>query len=403
MQSLERLVQDHRPGFSLAQDFYRSTQVYEAELGRFLSRHWIAVGHVSEIPKRGDFLVFDGLDASVIVVRGADGKIEALHNVCRHRGARLCEETQGHLSLITCRYHGWSYRLNGKLAAWRHMPDGLDKGDYALRRCAVSVYQGIILISMDPAGAPDPAAMLRHVEPYWSRFELANCKVAGKRTWRLSANWKLVVENSLECYHCLASHPEYSAANAFVKSDERVSENDVSKFESYQAAWTSSLEGRIALGKSAVIETGGQPCRAGTFPLAPGRMTGSQDGKPLAPLLGKVAAFDESVTTGCIGYLSYVVAMCDHALLVTFVPQAADATLVVLKWLVRAGAREGLDYDEGKLRWLWETTTDQDKGLIELNAAGVATRGYVPGPYSTLESMTDDFVRRYLKLMAPGA
>jgi Rieske 2Fe-2S family protein len=97
------------------------------------------------------------------------------------------------------------------------------------------------------------------------------------------------------------------------------------------------------------------------------------------------------------------VAMCDHALLVTFVPQGADATLVVLKWLVRGDAREGVDYDERKLRWLWETTTDQDKGLIELNASGVATRGYVPGPYSTLEGMTDDFVRRYLKLMAPGA
>ena len=400
MQSLEGLVQGHRPGFSLAQDFYQSAPVYQAELSRFLSRHWIAVGHASEIPGRGDFLVFDGLDSSVIVVRTGEDSIHALHNVCRHRGARLCEESHGHLSLFTCRYHGWSYRLNGELAAWRHMPEGLDKAEYALRRCAVTVFEGIILISLDPAGAPDPGALLRHVEPYWSRFELANCKVASKRTWRLAANWKLAVENGLECYHCLASHPEYSAANAFVRSDERATEADVSKFSAYHAAWTAGLGGTIPLGKSEVIETGGQACRAGTFPLAPGRMTGSQDGKPLAPLLGKVAAFDESVTTGCIGFLTYLVAMCDHALLVTFVPQAADATLVVMKWLVRADAREGADYDEGKLRWLWETTTEQDKSLIELNAAGISTRGYVPGPYSTLEGMTEDFVRRYLKLMA---
>jgi Rieske 2Fe-2S family protein len=400
--SLERLVRDHRPGFSLAQDFYQSASVYQAELGRFLSRHWIAAGHVSEIPARGDFLVFDGLDASVIVMRQADGSIQALHNVCRHRGARLCEESQGHLSLITCRYHGWSYRLNGELAAWRHMPEGLEKSEYALRRCAVTVFEGFIFISLDPEGAPDPGALLRHAEPYWARFELANCKVVSKRSWRLAANWKLTVENSLECYHCLTSHPEYSAANAFVRSDERTSEADVSKFSAYHAAWTAGLEGRIPLGRSGIIETGGQPCRAGTFPLAPGQVTGSQDGKPLAPLLGKVAAYDESVTTGCIGFLSYVVAMCDHALLVTFVPQAADATLVVLKWLVRADAREGVDYDEGKLRWLWETTTEQDKSLIELNAAGVATRGYVPGPYSKLEGMADDFVRRYLRLMAAG-
>ncbi len=91
-QSLERLVQDHRQGFSLAQDFYHAAPVYQAELHRFLSCHWIAAGHASEIPERGDYLLFGGLDSSVIVVRAADGEIHALHNVCRHRGARLCEE-----------------------------------------------------------------------------------------------------------------------------------------------------------------------------------------------------------------------------------------------------------------------------------------------------------------------
>lgn len=402
-ESLEKLVRGHRPGFSLAQDFYRAAPVYQAELTRFLSRHWIVVGHVSEIPDRGDYLVFDGLDASVIVVRAADGRIHALHNVCRHRGARLCEEPRGHLSMITCRYHGWSYRLNGELAAWRHMPEGLEKAEHGLRHCGVALFHGLILISLDPANAPDPEAMLRHTEPYWSRFDFANCKVASTHNWRLTANWKLAIENNLECYHCMAGHPEYTAANAFVKADELPAGADAAKFAKYNAAWKSGLAGKIPLGRSGIVETGGQPCRAGTFPLAPGQVTGSQDGKPLAPLLGTVAGFDESVTTGCIGFLTYVAAMCDHALFVTYVPQSVDETLVTMKWLVRSDAREAIDYDIAKLRWLWETTTDQDKRLIELNAAGVATRGYEPGPYSLLESVTDDFVRRYLKLMGAGA
>ena len=265
-----------------------SAPVYQAELSRFLSRHWIAVGHASEIPERGDFLVFDGLDSSVIVVRGADGEIQALHNVCRHRGARLCEEPQGHLSLITCRYHGWSYRLNGELAAWRHMPDGLDKGEYALRRCAVSVFEGIIFISLDPADAPDPGRDAASCEPYWSRFELANCKVASKRTWRLAANWKLAVENSLECYHCLSGHPEYSAANAFVKSDEmRVRRPTPRSSRPIRRPGQAGLEGKIPLGKSEVIETGGQPCRAGTFPLAPGQADGVAGRKAAGAAAGK--------------------------------------------------------------------------------------------------------------------
>jgi Rieske 2Fe-2S family protein len=71
-----------------------------------------------------------------------------------------------------------------------------------------------------------------------------------------------------------------------------------------------------------------------------------------------------------------------------------------MKWLVRGDAREGVDYDPQQLRWLWDETTRQDKDIIELNARGVASRGYVPGPYSTLEGVTADFIARYLKLMA---
>ena len=397
---LRRLVQSHQPGFSLAQEFYRSSAIFEAELDLFLAAHWVAVGHASEIPQRGDYFVFEGLNASVIVARGADGAIHAMHNVCRHRGAKLCEQERGRASLFTCRYHGWSYRVSGELAAWRHMPEGLSKSDYSLHRCGVAIFHGIILVSLDPARAPDPLQMLRHTESRWARFDLASCKIAATRTYRMAANWKLAIENNLECYHCLGAHPEYTAANAFVRADEKVSERDVEKFSEYQVAWRAGLEGKIPLGRSDLVETQGQMCRAGTWPMAPGQLTGSQDGKPLAPLLGTVTAYDESVTTGCIGFLTYIGAMCDHALLVTYIPQSAQVTHAVIKWLVRGDASEGTDYDVQRLCWLWDETTRQDKSIIELNAAGVASRGYLPGPYSQLEGVTADFIDRYLKLMA---
>ena len=397
---LQTLVGRHRRGFTLEQAFYRSPAIFEAELDQFLAAHWIAVGHVSELPQRGDFFVFEGLNASVIVARGADGAIHAMHNVCRHRGAKVCEEARGRTSLFTCRYHGWSYRTNGELAAWRQVPEGLEKSDYGLRRCGVAIFQGIILISLDPDAAPDRSAMLGHTESRWARFDLARCKVAVTQTYLLDANWKLAIENNLECYHCLTNHPQYTAANAFVKADEKVSDGDVTRFAEYHTRWKAGLEGTIPLGASELIETQGQVCRAGTWPLAPGQLTGSADGKPLAPLLGTVAEYDESVTTGCIGFLSYIAAMCDYALLATYIPQSADSTLAVMKWLVHEDAREGVDYDAQKLRWLWDETTKQDKSIIELNAAGVASRGYVPGPYSKLEGMTADFIERYLALMA---
>lgn len=399
-EDLQRLVRSHRAGFSLAREFYRSPSIFTAELDLFLARQWFIAGHVSEIPQRGDYFVVDGLNSSVIVTRAADGAVHAMHNVCRHRGAKVCEQERGRAALFTCRYHGWSYRNTGELAAWRHMPEGLNKSNFGLRRCGVAIFNGVILVSIEPEHAPDPTAMLAHTESRWARFDFGNCKVAVTRTYRIAANWKLAIENNLECYHCLPSHPEYTAANAFVKADEKVSQDHVDSFNAYHASWRAGLEGKIPLGRSEQLETNGQLCRAGTWPLAPGQKTASQDGKPLAPLLGTVAEYDESVTTGCIGFLSYMAAMCDHALLVSYIPQSEDRTLAVMKWLVRDDAREGVDYDSSKLCWLWDETTKQDKNIIELNAAGVASRGYVPGPYSTLEGGTADFIERYLKLMA---
>jgi phenylpropionate dioxygenase-like ring-hydroxylating dioxygenase large terminal subunit len=398
-ETLQRLVRDQRPGFSLDQPFYVSEEVFESELDWFLGRQWIAAGHISEIPRRGDYFVFGALNASVIVARGADDAVHAVHNVCRHRGAKLCEQARGHTSLFTCRYHGWSYRINGELAAWRHMPEGLDPKEFPLRRCGVTIVHGIILISLDPTRAPDPIALVAHTQAVWSRFDLANSTVAVSETYRIAANWKLAVENTLECYHCLPCHPEYTAANAFVRADEKASDAEVHSFQRYQQKWRASLAPQFVTDAGGVKEVSGQITRARVSPLAEGRLTASPDGSPVAPLLGSITAYDESVTTGCFGFLTYMAAMCDYALLVSYLPLSARSTDVNLKWLVRADAREGIDYDAAKLRWLWEQTTLQDKSIVELNAAGVASRGYAPGPYSTLESMTADFVSRYLKLM----
>ena len=400
---LQHLINSHRRGGSLEQAFYTDTGLFGIEVERFLAGHWLLVGHVSQIPERGDYFVVEAMGASVIVVRGTQGEIHALHNVCRHRGAKICEDAAGKASLLRCRYHGWSYRLDGELAGWRHMPDTLEKRDFGLRRCGAAVFEGLIFISLEPAQAPDPVGMLRHVQPYFLRYELADCRVAATRVYSIRANWKLAIENNLECYHCLPSHPEYSAANAFVRADEKISHAS-EMHASYQLAWRAKMQtADIPTGRSEFIATRGQPCRAGTWPLAPGYLTASQDGQGVASLLGRVTAYDESVTTGCFGFLSYAAAMCDYAIVVAYIPQSVDTTQVVMRWLVRGDAVENRDYDVARLCWLWDETTKQDKSIIELNAAGVGSRGYTPGPYSHLESLTAEFVDRYLALMTDPA
>jgi Rieske 2Fe-2S family protein len=365
-----------------------------------LGSQWLLVGHASQIPQPGDYFTVEALGAALVVVRSGDGAVNAFHNVCRHRGARICDAQSGHTSLLRCPYHGWTYKLSGELAVWRHMPEGLDRGSYGLRKCGVTVFEGLVLVSLQPERAPDLAALLGSVRTYWERYDLTHSKVAAERRYRIGANWKLCIENNLECYHCLANHPEYTAMNAFVRADERISESAVQGFASYRRDWESQMHGcGVRTGRSEMTAVGGQLCRAGTWPLAPGKVTASRNGKALAPLLGRVHGYDESVTTGCVGFLSYVMATCDYALAVSYLPVDARTTQVVMRWLVREDAVEGRDYVVDELCFVWDETTKQDKDLIELNAAGVTTAGYVPGPYSVLESLVADFIERYLALM----
>jgi phenylpropionate dioxygenase-like ring-hydroxylating dioxygenase large terminal subunit len=393
------LLAERRKGFSLPGPFYTSPAVFEVEYDSFLASQWMQVGHVSQIPRSGDFFRFEVAGNALIIVRGNDGEVRALHNVCRHRGARVCEATRGTAKRFHCRYHAWSYNLDGSLLRSRHMAEDFDAADYGLKPCATRLFNGMIFVSLDAERAPDFDAIAAVVAPYWQRYDLTNCEIAAEETYVLDANWKLGIENNLECYHCLSSHPEYTSVNAFVKVDEKIS--DGAAFTQYVEDFRLRLTAAgIPTGRSGLHEIDRQICRAGTSPLSRGFATGSRDGQPLAPLLGEIDAYDESITTGCIGFLSYMVAMNDYAWTVTYVPQSATLTHVVARWYVRAGAVEGVDYDRQKLLWLWDETTKQDKDIIELNASGVTSRGYRPGPYSQLEAESADFVDRYCAMMA---
>ena len=402
MNSIQDLLKKQRTGFSLSGEFYRDEAVFEAEADAFLLGQWMLAGHLSSIPERGDYFVFEMAGHSVIVVRtgtGAD-EVSAFHNVCRHRGAKICEAAQGNSKTFYCRYHAWSYKLTGELAAWRHMPEGLDKSEFGLLPCGLRVFNGVIFLSLAPEKAPDFDKVVEHVAQRWERFDLANTQVVHREVYDLQANWKLGVENNLECYHCLSGHPEYTAAHPFVKADEKVGAKAVEEFENFHQSWVQAMESTgVEIGIGEYIETDGQLCRAMTWGIGPRHLTGSIDGEKLAPLLGDLTAYDSSVTSGCFGYCSYIMAYGDYAVLIAYVPQSARRTLIQFTWLVRAGAVEGKDFTLDDVIGLWDVTTRQDKELIELNARGVDSPAYQPGPYSELEWCTADFIGRYKALM----
>lgn len=389
------LVARYRPGFSLPQQFYDDPDVFRRDMERFVMRHWVCVGHVSRAPNPGDYFLYEAAGESVIIVRGQDKVLRALMNVCRHRGSHVCREKEGNAKVFLCPYHAWAYNLDGTLRAARHMPEDFDGAAHGLKPVHVRVIEGLILISFAerPLGLAHVEATLKDsFGPYgWTK-----ARVAHRELYPIAANWKLSVENYLECYHCAPAHPEYSQLHAL--------EQPWAKIEALSAA----VDRRAAsLGVRIPEHAHWGPSSEGEeavfcfrYPLYDGVVTGSPDGKPVAPLMGGLNGYDGGVTSVHLGPASFFIAYPDHGVLYRFFPVTIGTSALEVIWIVDKDAKEDADYDRDRLTWLWRVTSEADKRIIEDNQKGVASRYYQPGPFAPMEYNERRWVEWYLREMA---
>ena len=135
----------------------------------------------------------------------------------------------------------------------------------------------------------------------------------------------------------------------------------------------------------------------------PESVTGSEDGRPVAPLMGDFTDYDGGFSYLDVGPASFFLAYPDHGVMYLFIPRGPQKTDMEISWLVRADAREGEDYDRARLTWMWDVTSVADKLIIDQNQQGVNSRYYQPGPYGPMEAQTRDFVEWYLQQIAPAA
>src|SRR5882724_5215510 len=135
---------------TLAQQYFVSPEVFAEEQDRIFSRQWVLVGHQSQLAKIGDYFVAEVANESLIIVRDKGGEVHGFYNVCRHRGTRLREARNGHLSAIQCPYHAWTYGLDGRLIGAPHMdqvPD-FDKANYSLHEVNLALWEGLIFVNL---------------------------------------------------------------------------------------------------------------------------------------------------------------------------------------------------------------------------------------------------------------
>jgi Rieske 2Fe-2S family protein len=409
---LADLIDRRTPGHSLEAPFYTGRDVFDLDMAAVFGTHWLFVAAEAEVPEPGDFVTVTVGASSVIVVRDDDEQVRAFHNVCRHRGSQILDACRGSVGNLVCPYHGWTYNVDGRLLHADNQPASLDRSRFGLQSVHVRTIGGLVFICLGAEPPADIDEVAARVEPYLAPYELGRTKVAHQVDIVEDGNWKLVMENNRECYHC-AGHPELTSAyfplHGYTADDVPPRLRRV--WERYAAAGAdlhaACVRQGFPLDGMRELDTRSTGFMISHAPLdGAGKSYTAGGGSVCAKRLG-------TLTTDRFGDLhvhfqpnSWFHLLADHAVAFTALPLAPDRTLLRSTWLVHADATEGVDYDVPTLTAIWSATNAQDSAFVARTQRGVRDPGYRPGPYSTVEGDVDAFVSWYISRLgahlAPG-
>jgi choline monooxygenase len=185
---------------------YVEADWFDSERTRVFGRGWHFIAHASQLEGPGDHVVGEAAGVPLLAVRSNDGAIRVLHNVCRHRAGPLAIEDGRGARTLRCRYHGWSYALDGRLVLATDMVPGADFDPAAICLPTARSFEWHGLVFAAVGAAPEPADWLLDVAPPAS--DLSRYRHVARDAYEIDCNWKVYVENYLEGYHLPHVHPE---------------------------------------------------------------------------------------------------------------------------------------------------------------------------------------------------
>ncbi|HYY43183.1 MAG TPA: SRPBCC family protein [Pyrinomonadaceae bacterium] len=188
--------------------WYTDPRVLTAEQQRVFARTWQLVGRAAEVARPGQYFTATVADEPLIVARGADERLRAFSNVCRHRAGPVANGC-GQRNSFQCGYHGWTYALDGRLTGTPEF-DGVEnfnKAEHALPQFRVETWGALVFVNLDPDAAPLAATLADMPAPTGQHSDTAALQLAARKDWYLDCNWKVYVDNYLEGYHIPIVHP----------------------------------------------------------------------------------------------------------------------------------------------------------------------------------------------------
>ncbi len=342
---------------TLPAGFYTDPAYFRRELEQIHFRMWLHAGREAQIPQPGDYFLLQLGAESLIIVRAPDGEIRALHNVCRHRGTRLCEAQAGKLpGRIQCPYHAWTYSLSGELlqAPFMEKSGGFAREDHPLGQVAVGLWDGHIFVNF----SLDPMPLSQHLADLPGKFkawQMSALQLAHRIVYPVRANWKLILQNYSECLHCPILHPQLQNLSHFMSG-----ENDPPQ--------PTYLGGRMD--------------------LRPEVKSLTRDGRsPWAPLPGLSLAEQRVVCYYAILPNLLLNLHPDYMLTFALWPRAHDHTDIVCEWHFHPAEMSRPGFDPETAIAFWDQTNRQDWQVSELAQQGISSRAYRPGPYSNREEL----------------
>ena len=367
-----RLPVDHAT--SLIPDAYTSPDFHALEQERLFARTWVPVCLGSDISGPGDYTVVEVAGRSIIVCRNGSGELRAHHNVCRHRGALLCDAGTGTLKrAIKCPYHAWAYGLDGKLIGTPNVrPDEIDRSQYGLHGLPIAEWEGTLFVDIGGNAGPFDDYIASHDDDplYLTRFNLGDLRIARTTTRDVQANWKIVVENYRECLHCPTVHPEF-----------------VDMIPAYRSGSVQEADPRGDYGVG----------------IKPGAAALTLSGATTVPPLPGL-----SEEEGLSVYGSYLFPNCmidingTYANLTTLLPRSEHSTIVVTDYLLPPDviADPALATGLDALVEFMEIVIDQDTVVAERTQQGIGSRAFDRGVYPEKDAALHAFNERYRALVA---
>jgi Rieske 2Fe-2S family protein len=354
--------------FTLPARYYTDATLFDRDVETFFRRMWVCVGRLEEIPLDGSFITRDlGGDNLILLRTGAGDNVRAFHNLCRHRGTRLCAERDGRLQgSIQCPYHAWTYGFDGQLIGAPHMDGspGFSRADFPLLACRAEVWDGHIFVCLDDS-APDLATQLADLPPKFAPWQIGRLRRGARREYDVAANWKLIVQNYNECLHCPNLHPQLNQLSHYLSG-----ENEPLR--------RTYMGGRMDLNDGVQTMSADGLCRRDYLP-------GLSDGD-------RRRVYYYSVFPNLL-----LAPHPDYVMTHTLWPLAPNRTRVVCEWHFHPDQLNAPGFVCDDVTEFWDMTNRQDWHVCELAQAGTSSRAYQPGPYSSREDLLYAFDRFILE------